>query len=147
MSVTNTNILSNYIHGSSPHGSGNPHSGTRQAGSGIWFDHVIAGTGGGCVVEGNLVEDCHQGGLENELGPDMIIRYNISRRNHGYHIFISTAQETEVYGNLVEPNNATTGARGIIIQQDDSRGATNRRTTTTSTTTRSTSAPRYPARS
>src|SRR4030095_12263222 len=120
----NVIVRSNLFHDSQPWGTGNPQAAGR--GCAIWFDHVPPGgvgiQGSGCVAEYNIVQDCHQGGIEEEVGPGgMVMRHNLIRRNHGYHIMLSNAQYCEVHDNVIAPNGATTGARGLILQMNTNR--------------------------
>jgi len=119
---TNGIIRNNYIHDSQPWGTGNPHS--RAAGSALWLDLSATAWGRTVennLVEGNLVESCHQGGIEIELHTRTnIIRNNLVRNNHGYGVFISSSSG-EAYGNTIVTNNATTGSRAIMMHEDLSR--------------------------
>jgi parallel beta-helix repeat protein len=67
---------------------------------GIWLD----GENTNALIEGNLLEDLEREGVFHEISGSAVIRNNTIRRNAGHAIFISTSQDVEIYGNVLEDN-------------------------------------------
>jgi parallel beta-helix repeat protein len=67
---------------------------------GIWYD----GGNPDALIEGNRVEDNVRNGIFYEAGLGSIIRNNTIRRSGDTGIFISTSQNSEIYGNTLEDN-------------------------------------------